>query len=60
MRVIVIRSFAGPTHGSWGAKDEPVDMPEHTARMAIKAGFAKKAPVKRRTKKAGNGNVSKR
>lgn len=60
MRVIVIRSFSGPTHGSWPAKDEPVEMPAHTAQMAINAGFAKKAPVKRRVKKASNGNVPKR
>ena len=52
MKVIVIRAFVGPTHGSWTPKKGIIqDMPVATARMAIKAGFAKKAPRQRKVTK---------
>jgi hypothetical protein len=51
MKVIVKRAFSGPTHGSWSTKKGAVqEMPLETAKMAIKAGFAVKAPVKRKRK----------
>jgi hypothetical protein len=49
MKVIVKRAFAGPTHGSWSTKKGAIqEMPEETAKMALKAGFAIKAPATRR------------
>ena len=49
MKVIVKRAFSGPTHGSWSTKKGAVqEMPIETAKMAIKAGFAVKAPTRRR------------
>ena len=46
MKVIVKLPFSGPTHGSWSTKKGAVqEMPEETAKMAIAAGFAVKAPT---------------
>jgi hypothetical protein len=49
MRVIVKRAFAGSQHGSWSTKKGAVqEMPSETAKMAIAAGFAVKAPTRRK------------
>ena len=52
MQVIVNTSFSGPG-GRASASEEPQELPQHTAEMAIRAGWAVevKPPKKRRVKK---------